>query len=173
MNIRRYYVPNSIVFITQVVSGRSPVFASEEHLGLLLDIVREAKARHPFHMLAYVFLWDHFHLLIKPRTGVTHTDIMHSIKPNFTNQYKAAIAVSGRMVFWQRRYWDHVIRNEVDLAQHFDYIHYNPVKHGMVTKPEEWPHSSFLHWQQQGSYPERWGWALPSALLDFNDRMSE
>lgn len=173
MNIRRYYVPNSIVFITQVVYGRAPVFANDAHLALLLEIIREAKARYPFQMLAYVFLWDHFHLLIKLSDGITHSAVMRSIKPNFTRRYKETVAVSGSMTFWQRRYWDHVIRDEDDLARHFDYIHYNPVRHGLVIKPEAWRHSSFLQWKQKGLYADQWGWTLPAALAGFRDREAE
>lgn len=173
MNIRRYYVPNSIVFITQVVDGRVPVFASEQHLTLLRAILREAKVRYPFLMLAYVFFPEHFHLLIKPAEGVTHSDIMHSIKPNFTKQYKKSIGITGSMRFWQPRYWDHVIRDEDDFERHIHYIHYNPVKHGYVRKPEDWPNSSFLDWKQKGYYPEQWGWSLPTVLLDFDDREIE
>ena len=173
MNIRRYYVPNSIVFITQIVHGRTPIFADTERLALLLDIMREVKSLHPFHMLAYVFLWDHFHLLFKPDEGVTHSEIMHSIKQNFTKQYKIALGVPGSMKFWQKRYWDHVIRNEDDFSHHMDYIHYNPVKHGLVAKPEDWPHSSYAYWTERGVYPDRWGWTLPATLMDFDGHEME
>ncbi|NJN82592.1 MAG: hypothetical protein HC802_10195 [Caldilineaceae bacterium] len=66
MNIRRYYVPNAVVFITQAVQRRQPVFQHPQYLELLKATMREAKERYPFHMLAYVFLPDHFHLLIRP-----------------------------------------------------------------------------------------------------------
>jgi putative transposase len=173
VNFRRYYVPHSIVFITQVVHGRMPVFAEAERLALLLDIVREVKKLHPFHMLAYVFLWEHFHLLVKPDMGVTHSEIMHSIKLNYTKQYKTALAIQGSMRFWQPRYWDHVIRDEDDFAFHMDYIHYNPVKHGVAARPEDWPHSSFSYWKQRGDYPDRWGWTLPASLRECDGREME
>ena len=128
MDIRRYYVPNSIVFITQVVEGREPVFAAKEYLTLLRDIMREAKVRYPFQTLAFVLLPEHFHLLIKPADGVTHSDIMHSIKPNFTKQYKKSIGVTGSMRFWQRRYWDHIIRDEDDFARKSTCARPNPTR---------------------------------------------
>jgi putative transposase len=68
------------------------------------------------------------------------------------------------MKFWQKRFWDHVIRDEDDFQQHLDYVHYNPVRHKLAVKPEEYPHSSFGHWQQKGAYPARWGWTLPETL---------
>lgn len=77
------------------------------------------------------------------------------------------------MKFWQKRFWDHIIRDECDFERHLDYIHYNPVKHGLVTKPEDWPHTSFTSWQQKGVYPERWGWSLPQSLNDYNGQEAE
>ena len=102
-NIRRYYVPDSIVFITQVVEGRVPVFRNIQHLDLLREIMHEAQRLYPFAMLAFVFLHDHFHLLFKPMNGITYTQIMHSIKPNFTKAYKTTVGVHGSMKFWQKR----------------------------------------------------------------------
>jgi putative transposase len=164
MTIHRYYVPNAIVFLTQVVYGRQPIFQHPQHLDLLRTVLRNVKGRHPFQMLAYVFLPDHFHLLIRPLGVTTFTDIMHSLKRNFTLDYKTAIGVSGRMQFWQRGFWDHLIRDEIDLARHLDYIHYNPVKHGLVTHPEDWQYSSFLEWKKRGVYPDRWGWAMIESI---------
>ncbi|NJN82591.1 MAG: hypothetical protein HC802_10190 [Caldilineaceae bacterium] len=70
------------------------------------------------------------------------------------------------MKFWQKRYWDHIIRNDADLETRLHYIHYNPVKHGYVLKPENWPYSSYEHWRDRGAYHDRWGWTLPDALKD-------
>src|SRR5581483_1079711 len=58
---------------------------------------------------------------------------------------------------WQRRFWEHTIRDEDDLKAHLDYIHYNPVKHGLVTCPHAWRYSSFLRWVERGEYEIGWG----------------
>lgn len=88
MNFRRYYVPNSMVFITQVVNHREPIFHDLAHLELLKAVLHNIKVLHPFEMLAYGFLPDHFHGLIKP-TGVSNfSKIMRSLKSTFTKQYK-------------------------------------------------------------------------------------
>jgi len=168
MNIRRYYVPNAIVFITQVVAGRQPIFQHAPYLALLLTTLRKVKELHPFVMVGYVFLPEHFHLMLRPTGGSNFSDIMHSLKPNFTKEYKQLIGVSGRMNFWQKGFWDHVIRNESDFQRHLDYIHYNPVHHALADKPESWPHSSFPAWQQRRAYPERWGWATPNSLAAYD-----
>jgi len=168
MNIRRYYVPNAIVFITQVVDHRIPVFQQQPPPDLLLVTLREVKRLHPFTMLGYVFLLEHFHLLLRPTGASNFSDIMHSLKPNFTKEYKKLIGVTGSMKFWQKGFWDHVIRDEDDLQRHVDYIHYNPVHHGLAEKPEGWVHSSYRHWQQRNAYPQRWGWSLPTSVINYD-----
>jgi putative transposase len=161
VDFRRYYVPNSIVFITQVVQDRKPIFADRDCIDLLRSTLHIVQDLHPFSMMAYVFLPDHLYLLLKPTGSSNFSQIMHSLKPNFTKAYKQAIGVTGRLKFWQKRFWDHIIRDETDLQNHLNYIHYNPVKHGLVTRPEDWPHSSLLYWKSRGAYPDGWGWLPP------------
>ena len=173
MRYLRYYIPDSTVFITQVVHDRKPVFSNPDHVALLRNILHIAKEKYPFHMLGYVFLPDHFHILIKPGPGITHSQIMHSVKPNFTKAYKSALSLSEAMHFWQRRYWDHLIRDDEDFQRHLDYIHYNPVKHGYVTQPEAWADSSFCQWRQRGIYPPQWGWRLPETLHGWQSDIPE
>lgn len=171
MNIRRYYVPGATVFLTQVVYGRQPIFQHPQHLTLLRTVLHNVQDHHPFQMRAYVFLPDHFHLLIRPHDGTTFSDVMHSLKRNFSIEYKAALGIHGRMRFWQKGFWDHLIRDENDFAHHLDYIHYNPVRHGLVTHPEDWPHSSFLAWRKRSVYRDRWGWSIPDSvnLIDWHN----
>ncbi len=84
MNFRRYYIPGSAVFITQVVQNREPVFRDHGNVNLLREILRNVKELHPFVMLGYVFLLDHFHVIIQPTGERNFSDIMHSLKSNFT-----------------------------------------------------------------------------------------
>jgi len=171
--LRRYYVPEAIVFITQVVYRRIPVFGQEHIVELLRQNLVETKRHHPFVMLGYCLLPEHFHLMLRP-TGVSNfSAIMHSLKPNFTKDYKACLGVSGSMKFWQKGFWDHVIRDEDDFQRHLDYIHYNPVKHGLVQRPEDWSYSSYAIWQSRGTYPEQWGWRLPISIRDHDWKESE
>lgn len=170
MNYRRYYTPNATVFITQVVFQREPFFADEERLAELLTIIRNVKEFRPFIMLGYVFLPDHFHLLIRLTGESNFSQIMHSIKSYYSQQHRKRLGVSGRLQVWQRRFHDHIIRDERDFASHLDYIHYNPVRHGLVTRPEDWPHSSFQYWKVRGAYPNQWGWNLPDSLRGMEGR---
>jgi putative transposase len=69
---------------------------------------------------------------------------------------------------WQRRFWEHMIREETDLNRHRDYIHYNPVKHGLAASPQEWPYSSFKRFVRQGLYPSDWGQSPQKQLLEMD-----
>jgi putative transposase len=171
MNFRRYYVPDAIIFITQVVEARKPVFENVTNLKLLRSTLHQVKELHPFAMLGYVFLPDHFHLLIKPTGQSNFSQIMHSLKPNFTKAYKKHEEITGSMKLWQKRFWEHTIRDVSDFQHHLDYIHYNPVKHGLVSNPADWPHSSFFVWQQRGAYPIGWGTTVPQSVA--NDDWSQ
>ena len=155
MNFRRYYIPGSAIFITQVVQYREPVFNSPEAVVLLRGILQNVKQLHPFTMLGYVFLPDHFHLIFQPTGKSNFSGIMHSLKLNFTKEYKKLIGLSASqsMKFWQKRFWDHVIRDEKDFENHLHYIHNNPVKHGYVTDPRDWLNSSYLEWEKRRLYP--------------------
>jgi putative transposase len=171
MNIRRYYIPGSAVFITQVVQDRGPIFRNPNYLGLLREILHNVKTLHPFLMLGYVFLYDHFHLIIQPTGKDNFSDIMHSLKPNFTKEYKKLLGLSPlqSMKFWQKRFWDHVIHNDRDFENHLHYIHFNPVKHEYVRDPREWKDSSYLEWEKRGLYPAPFAWEEPKEIDWGND----
>jgi putative transposase len=106
-------------------------------------------------MIAYVFLYDHFHLLIQGIENTNFSQVMQSLKPNFTKEYKKLLSIpaSESMKFWQKRFWDHVIRNDKDFENHLHYIHFNPVKHGYITDPRKWKYSSYIEWEKRGLYP--------------------
>lgn len=166
MNFRRYYIPGSAVFITQVVQNREPSFNNANHVSLLRQILRNVKELHPFVMLGYVFLADHFHMIIQPTGKDNFSRVMHSLKTNFTREYKRqlGLSTSQSMKFWQKRFWDHVIRDDRDLENHLHYIHLNPVKHGYVKNPRSWPDSSYIEWEKRGLYPPAFNWDEPTYI---------
>ena len=164
MNFRRYYSPNQIIFITQVVRDRQPIFSSERNILLLRNTLHEVKRLHPFKMLAFVFLPDHLHLLIHPSNITYFSKVMHSLKRNFTLNYKKVNNISSPCHIWQNRFWDHVIRDENDLENHIHYIHANPMKHGHISDPFQWRNSSIILWQERGLYPNGFGWEEPKEL---------
>jgi REP-associated tyrosine transposase len=100
VSLRRYYVADAIVFITQVMRDRRPILADDGAMALLRATLRQVKTLHPFSMLGYVFLPDHLHLLIHPTGDSDFSQIMHSLKPNFTKAYKAAKGHTGGLRIW-------------------------------------------------------------------------
>ena len=109
-------------------------------------------------MLGYAILDDHFHFLINPN-GADISKIMQSIKLRFTRRYikQTATTEAQPVSLWQRRFWDHLIRDENDFQRHLDYIHYNPVKHGIVASSNEYIFSSFHAYVERGAYSFDWG----------------
>ncbi|TKR30349.1 transposase [Luteimonas gilva] len=138
---------------------------------LLIDRVSALRAafaatirERPFAMPAIVVLPDHLHCLWELPVGDDDFPTRwRLIKSRFSRRIEGAErrSESRRMKkergLWQRRYWEHVIRDTEDYRRHADYIHFNPVKHGYVSAPRLWPHSSFRQWVRQEIYPESWG----------------
>jgi putative transposase len=163
MNFQRYYIPGAAVFLTQVVEGRKPVFKDSQAIEWLLATLGTVDAIHPFNMLAFVFLPDHFHMIIQPTESDDFGRIMHSLKPNFVKLYKQKMEIpsSQALHFWQSRFWDHVIRDDKNFEDHLHYIHFNPVKHGLAQEPGAWQYSSFHEWQKRGLYSSNLQWKEP------------
>jgi putative transposase len=166
----RLYITEGLYFITSITANRNPTFQDQEAVELLKNTLHNVKQLYPFAMQAYVFLPDHFHLLIKPNQSITISQIIHSFKRNFTFNYKKTknIPNSDSITLWQYGSWDHVIRDENDYNKHLDYIHYNPVKHGYVTKPEDFSHTSYMTYIEKGWYEIGWGHKEPENLRDMD-----
>jgi putative transposase len=143
----------------------------------LRDAVRQVRARAPFHIDAWVVLPDHMHCLWTPglRRGrrlpegdADFAGRWRAIKKGFSKSVRIDEPRSPVMIrrgergIWQRRYWEHTVRDQQDFATHFDYIHFNPVKHGLVEHPAEWPHSSFRRCVATGCN-RRGGCAAPAS----------
>jgi len=155
--VRRVYVPEAIYFITTNVQNRKPIFERDDNVTLLRQTMREVKKYYPFQMRAYAFMPDHLHLLLYILAITNISKLIQSIKRNFTRNYKDAKGINGRLRLWQRSFYDHVIRDERDYLNHLHYIHYNPVKHGYVSRPEEYPHTSYSEYLRRGWYEIGWG----------------
>lgn len=169
-NFRRYYIPNVIVFITGVTRDRIPYLGNKENLRLFWETMRCVQALHPFNLLAYVILPEHFHWLMRVDDEEGNFSVvLQSIKRNYTINFKKRHGITRSFNLWQARFWDHVIRDENDLNNHFDYIHWNPVKHGHVQKPEDWTQSTYPFWLERGYYEPGWGWdGEPSSIVEMD-----
>jgi putative transposase len=126
------------------------------------------KAKLKYELVAWVILPDHFHLLLTP-DNCTPSEILHRLKLSFGSNYRKRYGLAqGRI--WQSRFWDHIIRNEKDLNCHIDYIHYNPVKHGLTKSPFEYRYTSIHEYQKNGYYQKDWGIAeIPHIKGEFGE----
>jgi len=156
-NYRRIYQPNACVFITVVTAQRTPYFHHKENILLYQETLQNVQNLYPFDLIAYVILPDHFHWLLNlTGNNKDFSKIVHSFKRNFTVNYKHFNDIQQPLSIWQKRYWDHMIRNEKDLQKHLDYIHWNPVKHKIASQPDQYEFSSFNKFIENGFYPSGW-----------------
>lgn len=160
-NYRRVYVPGGTYFFTLVLRDRDSRLLNE-HISLLGRALREARQKRPFETLAIVVLPDHLHAIWRlPEGDSDYLTRWRHIKTLFARQVPTVAPGSRRVVrsVWQRGYWDRLLRDERDLEAHVDYVHFNPVKHGLVDCAADWPHSSFHRYVRVGARDRDWGGA--------------
>ena len=162
MRYRRSNVPGATYFFT--------LNLAERHKTLLVDrvdalraVVKTVKQRHPFYIDAMVIMPDHLHAIwtlpegdtdFSTRWGLIKSGFSRGVET--TEKISASRRSKGERGIWQRRFWEHQIMNDEDYQHHIDYIHYNPVKHGYVTKPSAWRWTSLHRYIKQGVVAEDW-----------------
>jgi putative transposase len=162
MRYRRADVPGATYFFTVNLADRRRKLLVE-HVDVLREVIRDVRQRHPFVIEAIVILPDHLHAVWRLPEGEADFATRWSlIKAGFSRR----LPVGERMNpsreakrergIWQRRYWEHLIRNDADFSRHVDYIHFNPVKHGYVQRVDDWPYSSFHRFVRDGVLPLDW-----------------
>ena len=165
MQYRRAYVPGGTYFFTVVTANRRPMFAHEANRNVLREAFRKIRRQHPFQVDAIVVLPDHLHCIWTLAAGDSDFPTRwRLIKTRFTkhcDQGLRDLCLSddrkSNPVIWQKRYWEHLIRDEEDYRRHVEYIHYNPVRHGYVQRPWDWAYSSFHRYVKSGHYLMDWG----------------
>ena len=167
-NWRRAYVPGGTFFFTVVTDGRQPLFGNAAARLALGEVMRQCRRAWSFELNAVVLLPDHLHAIwTLPRGDTNYSGRWAWIRREFTKRWLAngggeqpvseGRQRDGRRGVWQPKFWEHTLADEEDFERHFDYIHFNPVKHRYVTHPAAWPWSSFHRWVQAGVYPKTWG----------------
>jgi len=171
---RRAWLRGGTFFFTVVTYKRYPIFEEEATVNLLNGCFQLVMDEYPYKMDAIVIIPDHLHCIwTLPSNDLDFSTRWKRIKATFTRGYaggKAEVTSESMRKkkeagVWQRRFWEHRIRDQEDFNRHCDYIHYNPVKHGLVSLPIEWKHSSFRKFVEKGFYPEGWGHGVQEALM--------
>jgi putative transposase len=162
-NYRRCRVPGGTFFFTVNLADRRRTLLTD-HVDPLRNAFRDVRRAHPFTIHAVVILPEHIHCLWElPAGDSDYSTRWRQIKSAFSKalpkveRISASRAKKHERGIWQRRFWEHTVRDDADFAARFDYIHYNPVKHGWVKRARDWPYSSFHRSVQLGVYPLDWG----------------
>ena len=164
VNYRRARIPGASYFFTVTLRDRRSCLLTE-NVDALREAIRAVKRQSPFRIDAVVVLPDHLHTLwTLPEGDENFSGRWRAIKARFTRLLlKRGIGLErnlrGEYALWQRRFWEHVIRDDSDFARHADYIHYNPVKHGLVRQPIEWRWSSVHRYIRLGLLAPDWATA--------------
>ncbi len=172
---RRAKIDGGVFFFTVALADRSSNILVE-HVDRLRRVYATVRHRNPFETVAICILPDHLHAIWSLPEGDADYPLRWSlIKSGFTRGLKADAARSPSKLakrergVWQRRYWEHTIRDDADFERHVDYVHFNPVKHGYVSRVGDWPHSSFHRYVRDGALPADWG----GDSLDLTGRFGE
>jgi len=174
-NYRRNFVPGGSYFFTVNLVERRSQFLVEQ-IDLLRAALRYTRMRHPFAIEAIVVLPDHLHSIwTLPEDDADYATRWRLIKAKFSRDLPSCERTSisrfskGERGIWQRRYWEHTLRDEADFARHVDYIHFNPVKHGYVNRVKDWQYSSFHRMVRLGLCPEDWAGDLGDDGMCFGE----
>ncbi len=160
MQYRRAFSPGGCYFFTLVTKNRRNLFVNHVMIDVLRDAFRMVKLKRPFEIDAIVVLPDHIHCVwTLPKGDADFATRWRLIKTWVTKHCNADMRQTSDPEggIWQHRYWEHLLRDATDYQYHVDYIHYNAVKHGLVSSPMDWPYSSFRRYVKAGLLPEDWG----------------
>jgi putative transposase len=174
-NYRRAFIPGGCWFFTVNLLDRRQTLLVD-HIAALREAVAATRRDYPFTIDAFVVLPDHLHAIWSlPPGDSDFSTRWRLIKGRFAKALPKAENLSAVRVashergIWQRRYWEHLIRNDADYARHVEYCYINPFKHRYVTRVQDWPHSSFHRDVRAGLFPQDWGGEI-SMTGDFGER---
>jgi len=165
MRYRRALIGGASYFFTVNLADRYSGLLVER-VNDLRDVVREVRAQHPFEIIAWVVMPNHLHAIWRLPDGDSDFSMRWGlIEGNFSRRVPTIESISasrkskGERGLWQKRFWEHLIRDDNDLQRHVDYIHYNPVKHGFVRRAVDWEYSSIHRAIRLGWMTPDWGCA--------------
>jgi putative transposase len=148
--LRRLVLSDRFFFVTCRLSKKRQIL-SEADLNCLAQVITERRKRHGFQVIAWVFLPDHWHAILYPRSPLTISEVMETIKVSSTRRINRIRKQAG--VLWQGRFFDRALRTVKEYGETLEYIHWNPVKAGLVSRPEDWPWSSVHQYLRNETVP--------------------
>ncbi len=168
-NFRRTWLSGGTYFFTVNLLQRHNNDLLVTHINELRHVVNDVKTRFPFKIHAWVVLPEHLHCIWElPPSDADFATRWRLIKMNFSKslpkiEHRNEVRQRrGERGIWQRRYWEHLIRDEADYCAHMDYVHINPVKHGYVACVKDWPYSTFHRLVKEGMYAIDWAGGMES-----------
>lgn len=177
---RRAKAGGGTYFFTVVAYERQPLLTTIKVRQALRASIERARLILPFKSEAWVLLPDHLHCVwtlpkgdanFSARWGIIKRHVSRSCRDTFQNEKELSASRRRRkeLAFWQRRFWEHQIRDEADFQRCLDYIHWNPVKHGLVRKVTDWPYSTFHRYFAAGVYSADWAGAAETEVAQFGE----
>lgn len=174
-NYRRAWIAGGTYFFTLVTHQRRQWLCHPVARRALREAIHATRCHWPFVIEAWVLLPDHLHCIwTLPEGDADNAVRWKRIKQMVSQRCNGMITTTlsdsrarrGESALWQRRFWEHLIRDETDFKQHCDYIHYNPVKHGYCLYPAQWPYSTLKRLIRHGRYPGNWGMSGVPQIAD-------
>jgi putative transposase len=158
----------AVFFFTIVSFGRRPILCDPTIRLSLRRAVEDVRKTRPFSVEGWVLMPDHLHCIWTLPEGDTDFSMRWSLIKRSVSRFSPDVVLDPNLrnasarkhresTIWQRRFWEHLIRDDADFERHLDYIHYNPVRHGYVTRPVDWPYSTIHRYVRDGVYPVDWG----------------
>jgi len=156
-NFQRANQPGGTFFFTVVTYQRKPFITQPICRETLRQVIHQVRQENPFTLDAWVLLPDHMHCIwTLPERDADFSKRWGLIKARFTKNIRRSSLQLPKTI-WQNRFWEHQVRDDLDFEKHVDYIHYNPVKHGLVSSVRDWPFSTFHRFVRSGIYEINWG----------------
>lgn len=173
-NYRKAYYPGGTYFFTVNLLERRDNDLLIKHIDLLREVVATVRKSHPFEIHAWAVLPEHLHCVLRlPKNDANFTLRWRLIKAGFsrrlpkTERRSIVRQARGERGIWQRRFWEHLIKDERDYQAHMDYVRINPVKHGLVKQVVDWPYSTFHRLVAEGIYVSNWAGSQEADKLDY------
>ena len=164
--LRRLNLENRYYFVTQTIEDRKKIFLDENNVKILKEDFNYYINKYKAGIIAYVIMPEHLHFIIRVIGKYDLSNHMYDFKIHTAKKINIRLGSSGQL--WQKRFYDHVIRNEEDFIKHIDYIYYNPVKHNLVSRSEDYNNSTYKLFVKKGYYELGWGYREPGVLRNYN-----